>query len=252
MPEEMQSAQKGLPRHIAVIMDGNGRWAKQRHLPRFIGHKAGVDTVRRLVSDCVQKHIEVLTLFAFSSENWKRPFQEVSYLMQLFRGVLSREIKKCQEQNIQLRFIGDRNRFDDHLQEKMHEAEVLTANNTGLKLVIAVNYGGQWDIQQAVQRMVKDIQNHLLTADAITAEWIEKRLSLADCPPPDLLIRTSGEQRLSNFMLWQCAYTELYFTPVYWPDFTLEEFEKALDHFKNRERRFGLTGEQLESKESYA
>lgn len=230
-----------LPRHIAIIMDGNGRWAKQRHLPRMAGHKAGIESVRRIVEHCIKKKIEVLTLFAFSSENWQRPAKEVSFLMNLFVAVLENEVHKLHEQNIHLRIIGERQRFDKKLQQLMQRAEELTVNNSGLKLVIAANYGGQWDICQALQQLMQEQEKDM----TITPERVKAKLSLADMPDPDLLIRTSGEQRISNFMLWQLAYSELYFTNVLWPDFNADELDKAITFFSQRERRFGCTSEQL-------
>ncbi|HLB58404.1 MAG TPA: isoprenyl transferase [Gammaproteobacteria bacterium] len=234
-----------LPRHVAIIMDGNGRWAKQRHLPRMLGHKAGVESVRQIVKSCAEKKIDVLTLFAFSSENWRRPLEEVSYLMSLFVAVLEREVKKLHAQNIQLRIIGDRAQFNEKLRELMTAAEALTANNTGLKLVIAANYGGQWDITMAACRIAEEIENGSIARSDITPQLIQKKLSFADFPDPDLLIRTSGERRISNFMLWQLAYTELYFTDVLWPDFNAAELDKAFTFFRNCERRFGYISEQL-------
>jgi undecaprenyl diphosphate synthase len=233
------------PRHVAIIMDGNGRWAKRRHLPRIAGHKAGVDVVRSTVKFCVAKKIEVLTLFAFSSENWRRPATEVKFLMELFYLVLDREVRKLHKQNIQLQVIGDRSRFEARLQGKMTNAEELTAANTGLKLIIAANYGGQWDITQACKQLADEIEQKTLASQDITAELIQSRLVTANLPDPDLFIRTSGEQRLSNFMIWQSAYAELYFTDVLWPDFDEQELEKALAFFASRERRFGCTSEQL-------
>lgn len=220
-----------LPRHIAIIMDGNGRWAKQRFLPRFAGHKAGARTVRRIVKSCAEKNIEVLTLFAFSSENWQRPIQEVNFLMNLFVNLLKREAKKLHEQNIQLHIIGDCSRFDKKLQELILSAQELTANNTGMKLVIAANYGGRWDINEAVQKISKDIESGQISSKNISYDLIQQKAAFAKFRDPDLLIRTSGEQRISNFMLWQLAYTELYFTDVFWPDFDGAEFEKALMFF---------------------
>lgn len=240
-----QPAVQLLPRHIAIIMDGNGRWAKKKFLPRLAGHKTGVEAVQQTVKRCVEKKIEVLTLFAFSSENWRRPQEEVSYLMQLFISALKNEAKKLHEQNIQLRVIGDRTRFDEKLRQQIIEVENLTANNTGLKLLLATNYGGQWDITQAVQRIAAKIENGSLSSLAVTDELIKEHLSFADLPDPDLFIRTSGEQRISNFILWQLAYTELYFTDVLWPDFNGDELDKAFAFFAARERRFGFTSEQL-------
>lgn len=234
-----------LPRHIAIIMDGNGRWAKQRHLPRVAGHKAGVEAVRNTVKFCAEKNIEVLTLFAFSSENWRRPAQEVSYLMDLFILALEREAKKLHKQNIQLRIIGDRSRFDEKLQTQMQKAEELTKHNTGLKLVIAANYGGQWDIAEACRSLALDIESGKISSQQITTDLIQARLAASDLPNPDLFIRTSGEQRISNFMIWQLSYAELYFTEVLWPDFSARELEDALQFFSGRERRFGCTSEQL-------
>jgi undecaprenyl diphosphate synthase len=234
-----------LPRHIAIIMDGNGRWATKRHLPRVAGHRAGVDAVHRTVTYCVEKKIEVLTLFAFSSENWQRPTDEVNFLMDLFFTALEREATKLHKQNIQLRVIGDRARFDQKLQEQIKRVEELTVNNTGLKLNIAANYGGRWDICEAFKQLVHDINRGTLSVEAMTPELINHKICLSDLPTPDLFIRTSGEQRISNFFLWQLAYTELYFTEALWPDFNAEEFEKALTFFATRERRFGLTSEQI-------
>ncbi|MBV8803224.1 MAG: isoprenyl transferase [Gammaproteobacteria bacterium] len=239
------SATRNYPRHIAIVMDGNGRWAQQRHLPRVAGHKAGAESVREVVKICIEKHIDVLTLFAFSSENWNRPASEVNYLMQLFITLLRREAKKLHKQHIQLRVIGDRSRLELKLQEQIAEVENLTKNNSGLKLILAVNYGGQWDITQALKLIAEEIKNNTLSSENITAQLIQSKLCLADLPAPDLFIRTSGEQRISNFMLWQFSYTELHFTHVLWPDFKRDEFEKALESFANRERRFGLTSDQL-------
>ncbi len=240
-----QSELQTLPRHIAVIMDGNGRWAKKRYLPRLAGHKAGVKAVQRIVERCVEKKIEVLTLFAFSSENWRRPQEEISYLMQLFITALQNEANKLHEQNIQLRVIGDCSRFDENLRQQIAAVERLTAQNTGLKLLLAANYGGQWDITQAMQCVASDIEKGVLSSADVTAELIQKNLSFSDLPEPDLFIRTSGEQRISNFILWQLAYTELYFTDILWPDFNAEELDKAFAFFAQRERRFGFTSEQL-------
>lgn len=241
----MINKDSNLPQHIAVIMDGNGRWAKQRFLPRFAGHKAGATAVRHIIKNCAKRQISVLTLFAFSSENWRRPLQEVSYLMDLFLNGLEKEIHAMHKNNIQVRFIGDRSRFSVKLSNKMLEAESLTLKNTGMRLVIAVDYGGQWDICQAMQQLAKEVEAGKLSSTEISAEKISNKLSFADLPNPDLFIRTSGEQRISNFMLWQLAYAELYFTPILWPDFDEAELEKALAHYANRERRFGYSGEQL-------
>jgi undecaprenyl diphosphate synthase len=226
-------------------MDGNGRWAKKRYLPRLAGHKAGIEAVRRTLKHCIEKKIEVLTLFAFSSENWRRPQEEVSYLMQLFISALKDEANKLHEQNIQLRVIGDRSRFDEKLREEIAAVENLTIHNTGLKLLLATNYGGQWDIAQAMQRIALDIQEGIISSESVTEALIQKYLSFSDLPDPDLFIRTSGEIRISNFILWQLAYTELYFTDVLWPDFDANELDKAFSFFAKRERRFGLTSEQV-------
>lgn len=235
------------PRHIAIIMDGNGRWAKQRHLPRIAGHRAGEEAVKQAIKGCLEKKIEVLTLFAFSSENWQRPAQEVKHLMGLFLTALERDAKKLHKQNIKLRFIGDRTRFSEELQQHMFETEKLTANNTALTLVIAANYGGRWDVTEACKQMMKDVAEGKLNSSDVSESVLQRYLSLADLPEPDLFIRTSGEQRISNFLLWQLAYTEMYFTETLWPDFNEAELDKALSFFANRERRFGKTSEQMES-----
>jgi undecaprenyl diphosphate synthase len=227
-------------------MDGNGRWAKKRFLPRFAGHQAGLETVRRLVKYCAQENIEVLTLFAFSSENWRRPQEEVSLLMQLFITALQREVQKLHKNNVKLRVIGAREAFPNQLQEYIAQAEQLTAQNTGLTLVIAANYGGRWDITQAAQRMAREIQQGTLQVEALNEQQFTQYLCLADLPEPDLFIRTGGEQRVSNFLLWQLAYTEMYFTDTLWPDFDQAAFQQALHSFSTRQRRFGRTGEQLE------
>jgi undecaprenyl diphosphate synthase len=237
------------PKHIAIIMDGNGRWATKRHLPRVAGHRAGVEAVHRIVTCCIEKGIEVLSLFAFSSENWQRPTDEVSFLMDLFLTALEREATKLHKQNIQLRVIGDRARFDKKLQLQIKKVEELTAENTGLKLNVAANYGGRWDICDAFKSLAEEVASGLLSSGDITPELINQKLSLADLPAPDLFIRTGGEQRISNFFLWQLAYTELYFTDVLWPDFNAEAFEKALISFAHRERRFGFTGEQIKAQQ---
>lgn len=235
----------GIPRHIAVIMDGNGRWAKKRFMPRIAGHRAGIEAARKIVKSCAKKGIEVLTLFAFSSENWRRPPQEVSHLMDLFLGGLEREAADLHKNNIRLRFIGGRQRFSQRLSNKIHEVEQLTKLNTGMTLLIAADYGGQWDITQAVQQLVHDVVAGNLTPETITQESIAARLSFSDLPDPDLFIRTSGEMRISNFLLWQLAYAELYFTDILWPDFDEEALEAALAQYAGRERRYGHSSEQL-------
>lgn len=235
-----------LPRHVAIIMDGNGRWAQQRHLPRFAGHKAGVEAVREVVRACGEKGIQVLTLFAFSSENWRRPQKEVGLLMDLFLTALEHEVKKLHKNEAQLRIIGDTSAFPDKIRKRIHEAEKLTAGNNKLILNIAANYGGKWDITQAVQKLARQVEQGELTPGQIDDERIASQLSMRDLPEPDLFIRTGGEQRISNFLIWQLAYTELYFTDVLWPDFDRNELERALASFASRQRRFGRTGEQVE------
>ncbi|MEN9450811.1 MAG: ditrans polycis-undecaprenyl-diphosphate synthase [Pseudomonadota bacterium] len=233
------------PRHIAIIMDGNGRWAKRRHLPRMLGHQEGVKAVRRVIKLCGEIGIEVLTLFAFSSENWQRPEQEVNYLMTLFLNTLKNEIDKLAKNNVQLRMVGNLQGFNQPLREWIDKSQAVTAKNTGLQLVIAVNYSGQWDIVQAAQKIVNEVKSGALETEILTREIFAKYLSLADLPGVDLLIRTSGEYRISNFLLWQLAYTELYFTDTLWPDFDEQELKKALHFYAQRERRFGCTSEQL-------
>ena len=228
-----------LPQHVAIIMDGNGRWAKKRFLPRIAGHHAGVEAAREVVKNCAKRHIKVLSLFAFSSENWRRPAQEVDYLMEIFFTGLEREVRLLHENNIQLRFIGDRTRFSERLKKKIVEVETLTQSNSGMVLLIAVDYGGQWDIYQAVRQLTQEVETGKLKSDTITPATIASRLAFADLPDPDLFIRTSGECRISNFMLWQLAYAELYFTQTLWPDFNEAELEKALTDYAARERRFG-------------
>ncbi|HLF96906.1 MAG TPA: isoprenyl transferase [Methylococcaceae bacterium] len=233
------------PRHIAIIMDGNGRWARQRHLPRTAGHSAGIAAVRKTVRFCAQSGVDVLTLFAFSSENWRRPAQEVSVLMRLFIESLARETKQLHEQGIRLKVIGERSSLPQSLQEHIREAEALTSANRGMTLVIAVNYGGRWDIAQAARRLAADVARGALAPEQVTEGALAAYLSTADWPEPDLFIRTGGEQRISNFLLWPLAYTELYFTPVLWPDFGESDLAEAFAEFAGRERRFGLTTEQL-------
>ncbi len=244
-PEAIPSSDN-VPRHVAIIMDGNGRWAKRRKLPRAAGHRAGVESVRTIVKACGKKGIDVLTLFAFSSENWRRPKQEVGLLMELFISVLGDEAESLRERNVQLRVVGDRAAFPERLQRAIAEAEQLTKDNDGLTLVIAANYGGRWDITEATRMISRKVAAGQLTAEEISPELIGQHLSLADLPEPDLFIRTGGEKRVSNFLLWQTAYTELYFTDCLWPDFDSDCFDAALASFAKRERRFGRTGEQVE------
>jgi undecaprenyl diphosphate synthase len=234
------------PRHVAIIMDGNGRWAKRRSLPRFAGHKAGLDTVRKIVSECGKHNVEVLTLFAFSSENWRRPQKEVGLLMELFLTALKQEVKKLHRNNVQLRIIGGREAFSQKLQDRIAQAEEMTASNDGLVLNIAANYGGRWDVTQAARYLAEAVKTGELQPEDITESMMEENLSMKDLPEPDLFIRTGGEQRISNFLLWQLAYTELYFTDVLWPDFGEAEFFQAIQSFGGRQRRFGQTGEQVE------
>ncbi len=238
----------GTPRHIAIIMDGNGRWAQRKYLPRTFGHRAGVKTVRKIVEHCAKQEIEVLTLFAFSSENWRRPKDEVSLLMTLFGETLKKEIKTLDKNGIRLRFIGDRSAFPDVLQNLMLEGETLTKDNKALTLVIAANYGGQWDLCQSFQKILVRVEAGEISKQQISPELIHAHLSTADLPDPDLFIRTGGEERVSNFLLWQLAYTEFYFTPTLWPDFDENSLNDAISSFKSRQRRFGHTGDQIINK----
>jgi len=231
-----------VPRHIAIIMDGNGRWAKQRRLPRVAGHQKGRDAVRAVVQACGELGVEYLTLFAFSSENWRRPAEEVSVLMQLFLKALEQEVAKLHENGIRFKVVGDLTRFDPRIRELVAEAELLTAGNTRLTLTVAANYGGRWDILQAVNRMVRELPN---PHDAYREAHLAPHLAMSYAPEPDLFIRTGGEQRISNFLLWQLAYTEFYFTEELWPDFDAEALARAIDSYRSRERRFGRTSEQL-------
>ena len=231
------------PRHVAIIMDGNNRWAKKRGLPRGAGHKAGVESVRRILEACAEQGVEVLTLFAFSSENWRRPQAEVSTLMSLLLNALKREVKRLNKNNIRLRVIGNRDRFSETIQKHMAEAEKLTANNSQFTVVIAADYGGQWDITQATQKIAAMVVSGELQLSEINAEMIQSKIAIGDLPAPDLCIRTGGEQRISNFLLWQMAYTELYFTDILWPDFDKDEFLKALQDYRSRDRRFGRTSD---------
>ena len=242
---EIPLSSSSKPRHVAIIMDGNNRWAKQRKLLGISGHKAGVEAVREVVKTCANEGIEVLTLFAFSSENWRRPKDEVSALMRLFLFALEREVKKIHRNNIRLRIIGDRSQFSELLQTHMHEAEQLTAANTGMTLVVAANYGGQWDITQATRQIAEKVSAGELKPEQIDQDLLQDHLSLGDLPMPDLMIRTAGELRISNFMLWQLAYAEFYFSDLFWPDFGSEQMLKALDAYQHRKRRFGQTDDQI-------
>jgi len=245
MPEFQSSTQTipgtgEVPRHVAIIMDGNGRWAKKRFLPRVGGHRKGVESVREVVRACAELGVEYLTLFAFSSENWRRPAEEVSFLMQLFLRSLEQEVGKLHENGIRFKVAGDLSAFDTRIVELIRRGEELTAANTGLTLTIAANYGGRWDILQAAERCRTDDP-----ALAITEERLAAGLSMSYAPEPDLFIRTGGEQRVSNFLLWQLAYTEFYFTEALWPDFGRAPLLEAFASFRRRERRFGRTSEQL-------
>ncbi|MES9969212.1 MAG: isoprenyl transferase [Candidatus Thiodiazotropha sp.] len=244
--KESVTVEDRLPRHIAIIMDGNGRWAKKRGLPRYAGHPAGVEAVRGVVEVCVEKEIQVLTLFAFSSENWQRPQKEVNLIMDLFLRSLKKEVRRLDRNQVKLKIIGDLSAFSDNLQEQIAEAENRTASNQGLLLQVAANYGGRWDITQAAKRLAQRVQQGELSPDQIDEELFSRNLSFVDVPEPDLFIRTGGEQRISNFLLWQCAYTELYFTDLLWPDFNRKALEEALHDFSRRQRRFGRTGEQVQ------
>lgn len=230
-------------------MDGNGRWAKRRGLPRIAGHRKGVEAVRALVKACGEQGIACLTLFAFSSENWRRPETEVRLLLELFLVALEKEVQKLHASGVRFRVIGDIERFGPKIAARIHEAESLTQANTGLTLTVAANYGGRWDIAQACQKVAREVAAGRIDPDTITPEAIEPHLSMAGLPEPDLFIRTGGEQRISNFLLWQLAYTELYFTPVLWPDFDRAQFEAALASFSGRQRRFGQTGDQVEAQQ---
>ena len=232
-----------VPRHVAIIMDGNGRWAKKRFMPRVAGHHRGVETVRDTVRHCLERGIEYLTLFAFSSENWRRPEEEVRLLMQLFVHALQKEVAKLHRNGVRLRVVGDLSRFDPHLQSLIQASEASTAENTRLTLTIAANYGGRWDILQAVNRMAQAQPAKLGSwTEADLAPW----LSMSYAPEPDLFIRTGGEERVSNFLLWQLAYTEFYFTETLWPEFDAIAFDAAIASYQQRERRFGRTSEQLQ------
>jgi undecaprenyl diphosphate synthase len=228
-----------IPQHVAVVMDGNGRWAQQRLRPRAFGHRAGVKAVRGLIQACIRREIAVLTLFAFSSENWSRPKGEVSSLMDLFLRSLRKEADQLAGNGVRLRFIGERSAFGAELQSAMAEVQLKTAANHRLQLNIAVNYGGRWDIVEAARKLAAAVQAGDLLPDQIGVEQLHAGTSLADLPDPDLLIRTGGEQRISNFLLWQCAYTELYFCDTLWPDFDEVALDMALANFRSRQRRFG-------------
>ncbi|AQW58816.1 isoprenyl transferase [Vibrio owensii] len=245
--QNSQAFSDSLPKHIAIIMDGNGRWAKSKGKPRVFGHKKGVNAVRKTVAAASKLGIKAMTLFAFSSENWRRPEEEVGLLMELFISVLSSEVKKLHKNNLRLRVIGDTSRFSERLQGKIIEAEALTAGNTGMVINIAANYGGKWDITEAAKTLALKARNGEIRVEDINEQLITQHLTMADLPEVDLLIRTSGECRISNFMLWQMAYAEMYFTPEYWPEFDEDSLVEAVTWFINRERRFGCTGEQVKA-----
>jgi undecaprenyl diphosphate synthase len=237
-----------IPEHIAIVMDGNGRWAEQRNRPRNMGHQAGVRALRKTVEHCGRLGVGALTVFAFSSENWRRPKSEVSRLMDLFMRALDKEVKRLYENGIRLRFIGERSAFKKELQARMLKAERLTVANQHMILNVAVNYGGRWDILQAARQLATAVAAGTLAPNSIDEHRFAEELATSGLSDPDLLIRTGGEMRISNFLLWQSAYTELYFSPVLWPDFDETELDRAIAAFRSRERRFGRTGEQAQRK----
>lgn len=239
----MAASESRACRHIAIIMDGNGRWAKKRFMPRTVGHKAGVKSVKRVVGAAIENNIEALTLYAFSTENWLRPDDEVSFLVKLFIDTLDRELTALHDAGVAIHFIGDTQKFPHLLQQKLYAASELTQNNSKLDLIIALNYGSRAEIVSACKAIAKDIKNELFELDDIDEIMVSQRLALHEFPPVDLLIRTSGEERLSNFLLWQLAYAEFYFTECLWPDFTEVEFNEALKTYAERERRFGTVEE---------
>lgn len=245
MPPQTRHSNAPLPRHIAVIMDGNGRWARANGRPRRAGHREGVKATRGIVRAAAERGIQVLTLFAFSSENWRRPAEEVTSLMSLFLEVLQREVDELDRNGIQIRFIGAREELSEGLQKRLRAAEEQTAGNTGMKLFLAVAYGGRWDIVQSVRSLAERVRKHELQPGDINDETISSQMSLAGVEPPDLLIRTGGEHRVSNFLLWDMAYSELYFTDTLWPEFGGEDLDKAIEFFRERERRFGQTSDQV-------
>lgn len=243
-----QQQTDNLPRHVAIIMDGNNRWARAHGLSGARGHRAGVESVRAVIRRAAERGIETLTLFAFSSENWKRPPSEVSALMELFLMALKREVKKLHEHGIRLTVIGERERFSSSIQQHIERAEALTADNDGLHLVVAANYGGHRDIALAARRLAARVEAGELSAAAIDEQLLDREIDQASVPPVDLCIRTSGEQRISNFLLWQLAYSEFYFSPLLWPDFSGDAFDAALNDYCRRQRRFGMTQEQIEAR----
>jgi undecaprenyl diphosphate synthase len=236
------------PQHVAIIMDGNGRWARSRGMPRVAGHRASVKVVRKVVEECAARGVRYLTLFAFSSENWQRPPDEVGMLMGLFLDALVREVADLHRNQVRLRFIGDRESLGLELKQRILDAETLTAGNTGLGLMVAVAYGGRWDITQACKSLAADVEAGTLASTDISQSAIAERLALGCVPDPDLLVRTGGEQRISNFLLWNLAYTELYFSEALWPEFSVADLQSAFEHFARRERRFGKTSAQVAAK----
>jgi len=234
-----------LPRHIAIIMDGNNRWARARGLPGAEGHRAGEQAVQEVIRTAAERGIEVVTLYAFSSENWRRPQDEVNHLMSLFLQALAGRVAELHDNQVRLRFIGERSAFSAELQQGMADAELLTANNSGMVVVVAVNYGGQWDIAVAAKKLAREVAAGRLQAEDISPAHLAAEMCLADLPLPDLLIRTGGDQRLSNFLLWQAAYSELYFVPTLWPDFDAALLDRALADYAGRQRRFGRSAEQV-------
>lgn len=247
---DLDSVKGEMPRHIAVIMDGNNRWAKARGLPGGEGHRAGADTVRSSIESCAELGVEVLTMFAFSSENWRRPENEVDGLMVLFLESLQKEVDELDAEGVQIRFIGDLSRFSAELREQMNGSVERTKNNNRLVFAVAVNYGGQWDIANAAQIIAEKVERKQLKAEQVTESVFAEHVSLGDLPPPDLCIRTGGDSRISNFLLWQLAYTELYFTDCYWPDFSADKLFAAIAEYQLRQRRFGRTAEQVEANAS--
>ena len=243
MPEQSDYTQ--IPRHVAIVMDGNGRWARQKGKPRTYGHKVGSSKVHDIVEESKELGIEVLTLFAFSSENWKRPKSEVTFLMDLMIQMLKKEIRKLEEKGVQVRFIGQRELLPGKLLKVIRDSEARTRNNNSLVLQIAASYGGQWDITQAARSLAEKVARGELLPEQIDEQVFAAELAFSDLPDADLFIRTGGELRISNFLLWQAAYAEFYFTDVLWPDFTVDEYHNALSHFSKRQRRFGQTGEQV-------
>ena len=227
------------PRHVAIIMDGNTRWAHRRLLPSIVGHRSGLETLQRIIYCAQERELEALTLFAFSSENWRRPQNEVSALLKLFLDALQREVPELGKRNIRIRFIGALEAFPQRIQDWMQRSETMTCSHPGMTVCAALNYGGQWDIVQACRKLAKAVEDGKLTSEDINQSHVASALSTVDLPPLDLCIRTSGEYRISNFLLWQMAYSELYFSPKLWPDFTTDDFKAALDAFVARERRFG-------------